>query len=107
MGFLAYETAAFRLACSCARLSCCLSFLCAFWWPPRAWELANSRQQYWHSYFRSPDEGKPPDSGDPEGVVFAESTTTASSSSWTLKPKSFKRVVGLLFVVVVVELLDV
>lgn len=25
------------------------SRLWAFWWPPRAWELANSRPQNWHS----------------------------------------------------------
>lgn len=26
-----------------------LSFLWAFWWPPKAWEFANSLPQYWHS----------------------------------------------------------
>lgn len=90
MGFLTYATAAFRVACIWARLSCCLSFLWAFWWPPRACELANSRQQYWHSYFRSPEGGKAPESDDPDGVL---EESTGSSSSWTLKPKSFKRVV--------------
>uniref|UniRef100_A0A2P2MZ52 Uncharacterized protein n=1 Tax=Rhizophora mucronata TaxID=61149 RepID=A0A2P2MZ52_RHIMU len=115
MGFRPKETtaaaAAFLVACIWARLNCCLSFLCAFWWPPRACELANPRQQYWHSYFLlSPPEeeeataeeaeaGKEEESGEPpeeeeEGMTLViDSAVNNSSSSETLKPKSFKRVV--------------
>lgn len=112
MGFLTNETAAFRVACNWARLSCCRSFLWAFWCPPSACEFANSLQQYWHSYFRSPEEGgkasPAAESGDSEGEVEVEvevalavesSSATTSSfmlmskwSSWTLNPKSFRRV---------------
>lgn len=105
MGFLPKETAAaaaFLVACIWARLSCCLSFLCAFWWPPRACELANSLQQYWHSYFllsfdddaaaAAAEVGKEVESGELEEVL-RESVGISSSSSETLKPNSFKRVV--------------
>ena len=91
------------MACNWARLSCCLSFLWAFWWPPRACELANSRQQYWHSYLRSVEGVNTPDSDDPVGVL-AVVESSSSNSSRTSKPKSFnfKRVVVVVVVVVVV-----
>lgn len=38
-----------RRAWSCSLFFFNLSFLWAFWWPPKAWEFANSLPQYWHS----------------------------------------------------------
>lgn len=59
--------------------------------------MANSRQQYWHSYLRSLEGGKPEESGDPDGVFgvgVVGSDDMSSLSSETSKPKSFKRVVA-------------
>lgn len=87
-------------------MSCCLSFLCAFWWPPRACEFANSLEQYWHSYFLLSPVAVAVAKEDESGVLQEDDlreyvVAIRSSSSETLKPNSFNRedvVVELCFV---------
>lgn len=72
-----------RVANIWARFRSWRSFLWAFWWPPRACELANSLQQYWHSYLRDSDPD--PDPGLGSGDRFWSDVVSSM-----FIPKSFK-----------------